>query len=267
VIRTIDLDHVAVAVERQADTWPRYAGDLAGSWLANGGSPGFRAAQLAFRNGMKIEVLEPYEVGRNDFLRRFLDRSGPGPHHLTFKVGDIAGALDEVASAGLQVVGVDLSDPGWKEAFIHPKQGRGVVVQLAQSEGSWTSPADPGLPPPRTDRPAHLDHVAHAVADLDDALGFFSGLLGGRETARGDGSGHTWVELAWPGPGRIRLLSPTTDDSPLRGWLGGRDGRVHHLAFSCDDPAGVAGATELGDGEFEVEPQQNLGVRLRLRQG
>ena len=82
------LDHVAVAAERQRELWPRYAGDLAGKWVAGDDAAdyeiGFLAAQVAFANGMKVEMLEPFAVEVNDFLRRFLDRSGPGPHHLTF---------------------------------------------------------------------------------------------------------------------------------------------------------------------------------------
>jgi methylmalonyl-CoA/ethylmalonyl-CoA epimerase len=130
-IPDIDLDHVAVAVEEQASAWPRYAGDLGGQWLAGGAETGFSAAQVRYANGMKVEVLEPYAVERNDFLRRFLDRSGPGPHHLTFKVADIALALELVEAAGYRPVNVNIDYPEWKEAFIHPKDAPGVVVQLA----------------------------------------------------------------------------------------------------------------------------------------
>src|SRR5436309_1755265 len=100
MIDPIDLDHVAVAAERQDDVWPRYAGDLGGSWVAGGPEYGFASAQVSYRNGMRLEVLEPYMPERNDFLRRFLDRNGPGAHHLTFKVGDLAAALERVEAAG-----------------------------------------------------------------------------------------------------------------------------------------------------------------------
>ena len=67
---------------------------------------------------------------------------------------------------------------------------------------------------------------------------------------------------AWPGPGRIRLLT----GAPLDGWLDGRAGRVHHLAFATAEPADIDGATPVTeDGTFEVDPGANHGVRLRLR--
>lgn len=269
MIRDIDLDHVAVAVEGQEQAWPRYAGDLGGEWLAGGGTAGFWSGQVRYANGMKVEVLEPHLVEQNDFLRRFLDRNGPGPHHLTFKVKDIAAALDEAEAAGYRPVGVNLADPMWKEAFLHPKDAPGVVVQLAQAAGDWKSPAPASFPGPA--RPAAtLIHVAHAVASLDEGVRLFAGLLGGHEVDGGEGDGTVWVDLAWPGPGRVRLIAPAGDDGPgegwLDGWLDGRPGRVHHLAFAAATPASIDGAHARTDGFVEITPESNLGVRILLNE-
>src|SRR5581483_7645632 len=155
---SVDLDHVAVAVEHWRDAWPRYAGDLAGQWVSGGESVGFAASQLRFANGMKVEILQPHRVDANDFLRRFLDRNGPAPHHLTYKAHDIVAALGMAEEAGYRPVNVDVSDPFWKEAFLHPKDAPGVVVQLAQAAGDWSSPPFEALPRPRVDRPATLLH-------------------------------------------------------------------------------------------------------------
>jgi len=264
---SVDLDHVAVAVEHWRDAWPRYAGDLAGQWVSGGESVGFAASQLRFANGMKVEILQPHRVDANDFLRRFLDRNGPGPHHLTYKVHDIVAALGMAEEAGYRPVNVDVSDPFWKEAFLHPKDAPGVVVQLAQAAGDWSSPPFEALPRPRVDRPATLLHVAHAVASMDDGLRLFAGLLSGQEVGRGvdaDGSAQ-WVELGWKGPGRVRLVTPLhAGQGPVAAWLGDRAGRVLHLAFSVDDPAGVPGAVPAGEGAYEVPAEANQGVGLRL---
>ncbi len=258
------LDHVAVAVERHSDAWPRYAGDLAGRWRSGGWGPGFAPAQLEYANGKKIEILAPHRTDENDFLRRFLDRNGPGPHHLTFKVGDIDEALADAADAGYEPINVDLSDPTWKEAFLHPRDATGVLIQVAQSEGGWQTPAPPSLPPPRTPAPADLIHVAHAVASLDDGLRLFSGLLGGSEEARGRGDHHRWVDVAWPAAGRVRLVAPSSEGSPLWSWLGGRAGRLSHLGFVCEDPGGVGGAQALAGSAWSLAPADNLGTGLVL---
>jgi methylmalonyl-CoA/ethylmalonyl-CoA epimerase len=255
VIADVVLDHVAVATERQKQAWPRYAGDLAGRWLGGGWTLGFASAQVEYANGMKVEVLEPYEQEHNDFLRRFLDRNGPGPHHLTFKVKDIGAALEQAEAAGYSPVGVELRDPRWKEAFLHPKQACGVVIQLAQSAGDWEGPRRRGLPAPRTAEPASLDHVAHAVPALDDGRRLFVDLLAGDEVDAGDG----WVELAWRGGGRVRLL-----ERPAGVDLDSLPGRVSHLAFTCEAPEEIPEAVAAGDGTFVVAAEQNLGTRLVL---
>src|SRR5688500_5005902 len=132
-IRDVRLDHIAVATEQAADAWPRYVGDLGAEWRGGGPDPGFYSAQVVFSGGMKVEVLEAYQPELNDFLRPFLDRNGAGPHHITFKVADIDEALQLTNAAGYRPVNVNLESPWWKEAFIHPKEAPGIVVQLAQS--------------------------------------------------------------------------------------------------------------------------------------
>jgi hypothetical protein len=266
VIPDIDLDHVAVAFERHALAWPRYAGELGAVWRSSGVGPGFSPAQVVFEGGMKLEVLAPARIDENDFLRRFLDRNGQGPHHLTFKLADLRSALGVVERAGYQPVAVDLSsDPYWLEAFLHPRDALGVVVQLAQASGpSWETPTPEGYPPPPAAGAASLVHIGHCVADLGAGLELFGGLLGGGRVGEGRDRGSRWIDLAWPGPGRVRLLEPDGAGSPLSEWLDGRPGRVHHLAFACPQPSTITGAMARRDGTWEVPPEVNFGTRLLL---
>ena len=252
-IPDIDLDHVAVASEDRRAGQQRYAGELGGAWVGGGGEVGFWSEQVQFANGMKVELLEPLNVEQNDFLRRFLDRNGAGPHHVTFKVADIVGALALVEEAGYRPVSVNLEDEHWKEAFLHPKDAPGIVVQLAQSsgDGDWGVPAPEDYPTPAGE-PATLLRITHAVRSLDDGLRLFRDLLAGDQHDEGTDEAGRWVELRWPGPGRIRLAEPTSPSSPLASWIGDRAGRVHHLAFR------VPGA----DGPREIAPEDNEGVRL-----
>jgi catechol 2,3-dioxygenase-like lactoylglutathione lyase family enzyme len=286
---TVVLDHVAVAVERWTDAWPRYVHQLGGTWHSGGVNSGFSPAQLSFGNGARVEILQPWEPESNPFLRRFLDSSGPGPHHLTFKVPDIEATLARVGDAGFDPVNVRLDDPHWREAFLHPRQATGVVVQLAQAEFEWVSPAPEGFPRTPSAAAAALVHVTHAVRDMDTALGLFHELLGGDVTARASSSDGGWesVDLAWTGPLALRLVAPTADArgaGPLLSWLGERQGRVHHLAFNLPGPRPAPAGTEgEGDGAPDTEavpgvtspptsvqvvaPEDNLGTRLVLGGG
>ena len=276
-IEGVSLDHVAVAVERWSEAWPRYAVELGGRWASGGLNVGFGPAQLRYANGARLEILQPWQTEANPFLRRFLDRHGPGPHHLTFKVDDLARALGAVRSAGFSPVGVDLSDPGWKEAFLHPHEATGIVVQLAQAAGSWEAPPPEGFPAPATGGAApsaQLVRVTHAVADLDAALALFERLLAGRAVHRGAAPDGSWeyADLSWSGPPQLRLVAPgqTTHDA-LAAWLGDRPGRLHHIAFATEPAlvpdgavraASVPGVTPRDDTAWVVEPERNLGTRL-----
>jgi methylmalonyl-CoA/ethylmalonyl-CoA epimerase len=260
-VTSIDLDHVAVGCERLADLWPRYAGDLGGAYGGGADSPGFRFAQAVYANGMKVEALEPLNVHENDFLRRFLDASGPGPHHCTFKVPDLRAAITRAEANGYGVLVGRLDDPSWQEAFLHPKQACGIVIQLAYSAGDGDElAAQPQLAPwpaPRV-APATLDCVVHLVADLAEGRRLFVDVLHGRVA----GEGAAWFEAVWPGGGRIRVQEPADDAE--RAWLGGRNGRLHHLAFTVADPGGTATARRRADGRYEIDPTDNLGTRLVL---
>jgi len=280
------LGHVAHAVPRWQDAWHRYATDLGAEWNSGGPGVGFAPAQLRFANRARVEVLMPWEVGSNDFLARFLAASGPGPHHLTFKVPDLGGAIEQARAFGIEPIGVSYADPEWMEAFLHPKLATGVVVQLAQQRTAWGSPAPPDYPRSRRQRadgsgpvaPAALVSVCHVVADLGGAIDLFAGLLDARVTDEGGSDGLRWVDLTWPGPLGLRLVGPDGDaaDGPVASALGGLPGRVHHLRMTVEEPQGVPDAAPaasrfgtLGgpgadDGAFEVSRADNLGLGLVL---
>ncbi|MDQ1422574.1 MAG: hypothetical protein QOD72_72 [Acidimicrobiaceae bacterium] len=260
-----DLDHVAIALEQRSLAWARYIRDLGGVWSGEGPGTGFRFSQLQFANDMKLEVLEPHDVAVNDFLRRFIDRSGTGVHHITFKVADFDAAIDASTTAGFELVSVTRDDPNWLEAFFHPKSAAGIVVQLAKAgtDEGWDEQVAPTDLPDPVRRPASFDRLVHYVADLTAARSLFEELLGGRPVGEGRDISGSHVELAWPGPGRICLLQPSLGTADSQ-WLGSRTGRAHHLAFTVADPISVPGAVARHDNDYEIEPDANFGVRLIL---
>jgi methylmalonyl-CoA/ethylmalonyl-CoA epimerase len=233
-----DLDHVALAAADTSEALLFLTGDLGGTVLFGGHSYGFRPMQVwvgtRAGDGMPIELLEPWDVERNDFLARFVERHGAGPHHLTFKVPDLLQSLERVRGAGFHPVQIDVSDPEWKEAFLMPREAHGTVVQLAESHGhpetrmamlDHVAAHGPNmhprwwgeLPPPATP-PAILRRVVLRTPALSSALGFFSGVLQGdveSETA-------STADLVWPRGARIRLeehagASPGVDRLEVEG--------------------------------------------------
>jgi catechol 2,3-dioxygenase-like lactoylglutathione lyase family enzyme len=77
-----------------------------------------------------IEPIGPYS--EENFLHRFLQKRGPGIHHITFIVPSIHEAMKRAADLGLEIVKYNDKKPHWKEAFLHPKQALGMLIQLAE---------------------------------------------------------------------------------------------------------------------------------------
>ena len=156
---------------------------------------------------------------------------------MTFKVPGLLEICRRAESLGYDIIGRDESDPAWKEAFLHPKQALGLVVQVV--EAGEPGPVDaraipPGLPnPPPPVRLLGLRLRARSVAR---ALAQWRDLLDGRVEATGPGG----LLFRWP-------------DSPLR------------LAVDVD-PTAIEGpfALELAS-ERTIAALDDAGARLGIR--
>lgn len=262
----VRFDHVGLALRRPTDLWPIMAGALGGRHQGRGHKPGYGWTQLRFANGFVVEGLHPERDAGTDFLERFLDRSGPGPHHLTFRVQDLDRGIEVLRDGGLHPMNEDRSDPDWLEVVLHPKEAHGIVVQLVQAPEQPPEPIDDpeGFPERPFDQPvASLGRVVHAVSDLPAALVLFRDLLGGRVVSNGAAiDGNHWVEIGWEGPGRLRLLEAA--HAEIAEWVGDRPGRLRHLFFDFDEPSHVPGARQVssGRGRWVVDADDVLGTRL-----
>ena len=54
---------------------------------------------------------------------------GAGPHHFNFRVTDIEDALTWIKASGIEPIRVNLANPDWKGAFVHPRNAHGIVIQ------------------------------------------------------------------------------------------------------------------------------------------
>jgi catechol 2,3-dioxygenase-like lactoylglutathione lyase family enzyme len=143
------LDHVAIGARSIAEAVDFLAGEL-------GGKSGYGAPEGEYRfwhwdypNGGRIEVIEPMGPP-GGFVHRFLDRQGPGIHHVTFMVPSLRGWCDRAEALGYHIVGYDDHNPGWREAFLHPKEAMGIVVQMVESASTGVGGEGPrrSEPPP-----------------------------------------------------------------------------------------------------------------------
>jgi methylmalonyl-CoA/ethylmalonyl-CoA epimerase len=79
-----------------------------------------------------VELLRP--LGPDTAVGKFLERNGPGLHHVAYGTDDIESALEQVRAAGLRLID-ERPRTGIREsrvAFLHPKSTGGVLTELVE---------------------------------------------------------------------------------------------------------------------------------------
>jgi methylmalonyl-CoA/ethylmalonyl-CoA epimerase len=83
----------------------------------------------------RIELLEP--TNESSPVAKFLERRGPGIHHVALRVPDIRVALEQLQASGARLIDAEprLGADGCLIAFIHPSATGGVLVELVEHIG------------------------------------------------------------------------------------------------------------------------------------
>ncbi|AKA34932.1 methylmalonyl-CoA epimerase [Flagellimonas lutaonensis] len=80
----------------------------------------------------KIELLE---ATKDDSpIAKFIEKKGEGIHHIAFAVTDIRKEMDRLRAQGFRILNEEPkkgADNKWV-AFLHPKDGNGVLIELCQ---------------------------------------------------------------------------------------------------------------------------------------
>jgi methylmalonyl-CoA epimerase len=80
-----------------------------------------------------------------------------------------------------------------------------------------------------------LDHVAVAVNSIKPALSLYRDALGGQYLMGGDaGESWRWLQIRYPGRGKVELLEPTGEGFLSR-FLERHGEGLHHVTFKTDD--------------------------------
>ncbi|MBJ7244515.1 MAG: methylmalonyl-CoA epimerase [Solirubrobacteraceae bacterium] len=79
-----------------------------------------------------IELLQP--LSPDTPVGRFLERSGPGMHHIAYQVSDIESELARLRAAGIELIDEQprVGIRGSLVAFAHPKYTGGVLTEIVQ---------------------------------------------------------------------------------------------------------------------------------------
>lgn len=193
------FDHLALAAHRISDAPEFLVGELGGVSGYGGPAGDYRWWHWDYDGGGRIEVIEP-DGPPGGFVHRFLERRGPGMHHVNFEVESLSAACERARSLGHTVVGYNDSHPHWREAFLHPKQAMGIVVQIVETshgdhEEHWEHPHIAGPPgPANAPPPVSVVGLRMRSGDRAAAVRQWGELLEGECEERPDG-----LVFRWPG--------------------------------------------------------------------
>ena len=124
------IDHIAIAVNDVGASAKVYQKALGIDKIEfeTVESEGVKVAIIPMENG-RIELIQP--TNDDSPIKKFLEKKGPGLHHLALETDNIDGEVERMEGCGVQFLGkVRPGSAGTKVTFIHPKSLEGVLAEL-----------------------------------------------------------------------------------------------------------------------------------------
>ena len=128
----MEFDHAGIATDDAGGLADHY-GALFDAEVAH--QERFDGLQVVFLDlgGSYFELLQPL-ADADGPVADYLDRRGPGVHHLALRTDDVAAALDRAREAGVDRIDDEPRPGAWghEVAFLHPKSTGGVLVEFVE---------------------------------------------------------------------------------------------------------------------------------------
>jgi len=127
----MEFDHAGIATD-EFDALADLYGSVFDSRLVHEETfDGLRVGFLDLGNGY-FELLEPLDDGGT--VAGYLDRRGPGLHHVALRTPDIEAALAAAAAADMALIDEEPRTGAWGHdvAFLHPDSTGGVLVEFVE---------------------------------------------------------------------------------------------------------------------------------------
>ncbi len=133
-MKVLGIEHIGIALKSKKDKyfWDILLGDTN------------KKIDIVKDQGVKTEIYDTkkgkveflYALDKNSVIARFLEKMGPGIHHISFEVKNIEGAIDELHQKGIDTVteSFTIGAEGFKVVFVHPRYTGGILVELTQSQ-------------------------------------------------------------------------------------------------------------------------------------
>jgi methylmalonyl-CoA/ethylmalonyl-CoA epimerase len=127
------INHIGIAVKSLNDSLPFYRDNLGMAFLGleEVAEQKVKVAMLQVGES-KIELLEP--TSEDSPVAKFIEKNGPGIHHLAYEVENIEAAIAKLLADGARMIDEKPRSGahGTRIAFVHPKSSNGVLTELCQ---------------------------------------------------------------------------------------------------------------------------------------
>ncbi len=141
MIQAKAINHIGIAVESIDDQRAFYEETLGARFESVEEVPDQQVKVGFFLVGpegaqVRLELLEP--TGDDSPIAKFLEKRGPGLHHVAYTVDNIQARLDALKDAGVRLID-ESPRPGAHHtqiAFLHPKSSHSVLTELCQPQES-----------------------------------------------------------------------------------------------------------------------------------
>lgn len=139
MIQAQAVNHIGIAVKDIEEQRPFYE-DVLGAKFEGVEEVADQKVKVGFftlgqpGHEVRLELLEP--TSEDSTVQAFLEKRGPGLHHVAYTVNDIQQRLDQLKSEGIRLID-ETPRPGAHHtqiAFVHPKASHGVLTELCQPQ-------------------------------------------------------------------------------------------------------------------------------------
>jgi methylmalonyl-CoA/ethylmalonyl-CoA epimerase len=128
-----ELDHIGIAVSTLDKGFEFYkALGFSSMEVEEVKSEKVKTGFLQLGNRATLELLEP--TSEDSVIKKYLDKKGPGIHHICLRVKGIDGVVESLKAKGVRMINETPKDGahGCRVAFIHPASTGGVLIELSE---------------------------------------------------------------------------------------------------------------------------------------
>jgi methylmalonyl-CoA/ethylmalonyl-CoA epimerase len=129
----MEIDHIGIAVESLDEALATYKRlwQLEPDHVETGETDKVTEAMLPV-GGSHLQLLEATDP--ESPIAKFIDKRGPGLHHIALRVPDIEAALAHLAAEGAELIDTTprIGGGGHRVAFVHPKTTHGILLELVE---------------------------------------------------------------------------------------------------------------------------------------